>query len=265
MADTYHQTASPSYISATFKSPSAASGIFHFYGFYEAPAAHKAFSQAAATQTLGSANNAYMAQVFVVAKEAGAASGGATGTAKITITGTSITHGGVRTASDSEILVADVTALTANQFVESTKMWAGTVTLTIAATGDHTTFSATCNYGYASAFQVGEKKVRIVQFECTGRAGATDSGFNVQLLKHSPTGWTYSADAFVAGGTVLLDMNVDLNTEKNITSGKRFHYHRKSLSIVIDGTNDEGIVGRITTGANNAVESSDIRTNYHWV
>lgn len=27
----------------------------------------------------------------------------------------------------------------------------------------------------------------------------------------------------------------------------------------------EGVVGRITTGANNAVESMDIRIAYHWV
>jgi hypothetical protein len=264
MAETYNQTASPSYISATFKSPSAVTGTFHFYGYYEAPATHVVLTNASATQTLGSSNNAYEAHVFIVAKEAGTATGGATGTAKITITGTSMTSGGVRTAADSEILVADVTALTANQYVESSKMWIGTVTLTIAATGDHTTFSATVNYGFASAFHFAERKVRIIQFEATGRAGATDSGFNIQLLRHGSTGWTYSTAAFVAGGTALLDMNVDFNTEKNITSGKRWHYHRKNLSIIVDGET-EGIVGRITTGANNSVESSDIRTVYHWV
>ncbi|MFA5378533.1 MAG: hypothetical protein WC455_22455 [Dehalococcoidia bacterium] len=252
-------------IHATFKSPAASTGIFHAFGFYEAPAAHVVLTNASATQTLGSANNLYMANVFIVAKEAGTVSGGTTGTAKITITGTSITAAGVRTASDAEILVADITALAANTFIESTKMWIGQVTLTIAATGDHTVFSATVNYGIASVHHFFERDVIIQQVEITGRAGAADSGFNLQLLKHSDAGWTYSAGAFVAGGTVLLDMAVDLNTEKNLVSGKRFHYHRKGLTDAIQGlTADEGIVLRITTSANNAIESMDARVQVKW-
>jgi hypothetical protein len=251
-------------IHATFKSPTDTFGAYHAFGFYEAPATQKAFTNAATTQTLGSANNAYEAHVFIVAKEAGTASGGATGTAKITITGTSMTSGGVRAAGDSEILVADVTTLSANQYVESTKMWIGQVTLTLAATGDHTTFTATVNYGLSSAQHFFEHDVIINQFECTGRAGATDSAFNIQLLKHSSTGWTFSAAAFAPGGTVLLNMNTDFNTEKNITQSKRFHYHRKGLTTAINGTAREGVVARITTGIQNAVESMDMRIQFTW-
>jgi len=250
-------------IQASFKSPSASTGSFHAFGFYEAPAAEAVLTNASAAQTLGSANNAYSANVFIVAKEAGAASGGSTGTAKITITGTSITTAGVRAAGDSEILVADVTALTTNQFVESAKMWIGQVTLTLATTGDRTTFNASFNYGLASVVHFWERAVVINQFEATGRAGATDTGFNIQLLKHSSAGWTYSAAAFVPGGTAILDMNVDANTEKNITSGKRFHYHRKGMTTAINGIAGlEGVIVRITTGANNAVESMDMRIQY---
>jgi hypothetical protein len=266
-AITYHsQGVSPSTIHATFKSPAASSGNFHAFGFYEAPAADANLTQLSATQTLGSANNAYMAQVFIVAAAAGTVGGTGSGVAKITITGTSVTHAGVRTPADSEVLVADITALTTNQFVESTKMWVGTVTLTLAPTVDRSEYAVDFNYGYASVSHFFEHTVQIKQFECTGRAGATDTGFNIQLLKHSSVGWVYHATAFVPGGTVILDMNTDLNTEKNITSGKRFHYHRKNLTNIIIGSDgSEGVVLRIITGANNAVESMDMRIHFNWM
>lgn len=260
-------------VHATFKSPAATTGTFHTFGFYEAPAAHKVLTNAATTQTLGTANNAYTAHAFLVSKDTPAApSGGTTGTAKITVTGTSITDNGVRQAGDSEILVADITTLTANKYVQTVKTWIGQVTFTIAATGNHTVFSATCNYGYAAPYIFGERKVEIYSFEATGRGGAADAGFNVELLKHSTTGWVYSAAAFIPGGTVICAMATDLITEKEIASGKRFKYFRDDLDYEIDGTyngenygshtDSEGVVVRITTSQNNAVESSDFRINY---
>lgn len=257
------------HVHATFKSPSGGSGIYHAFGFYEAPATKVTLTQASTTQTMGSANNAYSAHAFLVAGGAGTVSGGTNGTATITITGTSMSSAGVRSAADSEVIVTDITALALNTYIESTKMWLGTITYTIALTGDRTTCSLDFNYGLVSACHFWEKKVTIRQFEATGRAGASDTGFNVQLLKHSNAGWTYSAAAFVPGGTVLLDMNVDFVTEKNLVNGKRFHYHRKGLTTVINGaaaatltTPNEGVVVRITTGQNNAVESMDMRILY---
>ena len=251
---------------ATFKSPAGASGIFHTFGFYEAPSAHKAFTNAAATQTLGSANNAYGAYVFVVSKEIGTASGGTVGTAKITITGTSITDGGLRAAGDSEILVADVTLLTVNKYIQSLKKWIGQVTLTIAATGNHTVFTATCNYGLSAPHVFNGSDVVIDTFVVTGRAGANDSAFNIQFLRHDGIGWVYSAAAFVPGGTVICDMNVDYVTEKNLVNGIRFKYKRSALAqTILSASSKEGVVCRITTGANNAIESSDFRIYFSYL
>jgi hypothetical protein len=255
-------------IHATFKSPASA-GVFHAMGFYEAPAAHAVLNQGATTQTMGSANNAYQAHAFIVASTAGTASGGA-GAVTLVISGTSVSSSGTRTASDTEVIVPDITALSTNTYIESTKMWVGTVTytLTVGATG-HTAYALTFNYGLTSAMHFGEKNVTIRQFEATGRAGQTDTGFNIQLLKHSKTGWTYSAAAFVAGGTVLLNMNTDFSTEKTITSGKRFHYHRKGLITAINGgatatltDPNEGVVVRITTSQNSSVDTMDMRIFY---
>ena len=250
---------------ATFRSPAASTGIFHAFGFYEAPSAHKAFTNAAATQTLGTANNPYGAYVFVVSKEIGTASGGTTGTAKITITGTSITNAGVRAAGDSEILIADVKTLALNQYTQSVKKWIGQVTLTIAATGNHTVFTATCNYGMAAPHVFNDLNVEIDTFVATGRGGAVDASFNVQLLKHDGTGWTYSAAAFVPGGTVVCALATDYLTESALANGIRFKYKRSGLALAADGTIKHGVVVRITTSANNAVETSDFRLYFRYL
>jgi hypothetical protein len=180
----------------------------------------------------------------------------------LTITGTSFNSTtGARTASDSEVIVADATSATTNKYYESAKTWIGQVTLTLSQTGDRTNYAFTFNYGFASATHFAERSVTINQVEMTGRAGNSDTGFNVQFLIHTPagTGWTYSAAAFVPGGTVLWDMNTDFVTEKNLAQNVRFHYHRKGLTQVINGAADEGMVARITTAAENSVESSDLR------
>jgi len=256
----------PGYAHATFKSPTGANGIFHCFGYYYASATSKVFSEAATTQTWGTANTAYGAKAFLVASGPGSVSGGTTGTAKITVTGTSITDGGVRTASDSEILIADVTTLTTNQYVETTKYWVGTITYTIATTGDRTTFTVTCNYGFAKYYEFFESKVILDKFEITGRAGANDTGFNVQLLLHDGTGWTYNATAFIPGGTTICALDTDYVTEKNLSNGQRFAYERYSLNRTIDGTSSHiGIVCRITTSVNNAIESSDTRVEFKYV
>jgi hypothetical protein len=230
-----------------------------------APAAAATINQAGATQTYGSANTAYASHAFLCAAGAGTASGG-TGAVTITVSGTSITTAGVRTASDSEVLCTDITTLAANKYLETSKAWLGQITFTIdpGATG-HTAYSAQFNYGFITDQPFGDANVQIRQIEYTGRAGASDTGFNFQLLKHTGSGdthWTYSAAAFVPGGEVIFDMATEYSTEKNITSGERFHYHRKGLAVDIDGGNGEGIIGRITTSANNAVESSDCRIFY---
>ena len=248
------------YAHATFRAPTGANGIYHAFGFYEAPAAQKAATQAAATQTLGSANNAYGARAFLVASAAGTASGGTTGVGRITVTGTSVSSAGVRSAGDSEVLVADSSTLAANQYVQTTKYWIGTVTYTLSQTGDRTAYALTFNYGFAKYFEFVDKYVQLQRFEATGRAGATDTGFNVQLLLHNGTGWTFSAAAFVPGGTVICSMNADYVTEKNITNGIRFGYERYNLTTLINGSlGSQGIVARITTSVNSSVDTMDMR------
>jgi hypothetical protein len=260
---TYEIKGVQNYLHATFKSPTTASGIYHSYGYYQAAAAQAALNQGSLTQTYGTANNPYGAKVFLVAKEAGTASGGSSGVPRITITGTSWNPTtGVRTGSDSEVLVADCTTLSANVYRETTKFWLGQVTYTLSQTGDRTTYATTFNYGFAAPAIFNNRDIHLQKFAFTGRGGATDTNFNMTLLKHSATGWTFSAAAFVPGGTVLADMKTDYSTECSLASGIRFKYQKNITTAIACGTGNEGIVVRITTSANSAVDTLYLRLYY---
>lgn len=245
--------------SYTFTSRGVGAGRFYAAGYYNAPATDANLTQLVPTQTLGSANLSYAAHAFLVASGAGAAAGGA-GPVEIEVSGTSITDAGVRTAADTEVIVADITALSANQFVETNKKWIGQVTYTLQnATGStQTTFSVDFNYGFNKYEDFGNRDFTLTDFECVGLGGAADTGFNIRLLKQDADNWTYAAAGFVPGGTELLNMNTIHSTEQNVGSGIPFAFKRSGLSEVVNGADSEGLVVEIVTGANNTVQNMDI-------
>lgn len=245
--------------SYSFSSQGITAGTYYVAGYYNAPAADANLSEASATVTLGNANVSYAAHAFLVARGAGSAAGGS-GAVEIEVSGTSITDAGVRTTSDTEIIVADITALAANQFVETSKKWIGQVVYTLqnASGSTQTTFSAVFNYGFNKYEDFGNRDFTLTDFECVGLAGANDTGFNIRLLKQDSSNWTYSAAAFVPGGTVLLNMNTIHSTEQNLANGIEFAFRRSGLSQAISGNDSEGLVVEITTGSANAVEIMNV-------
>jgi hypothetical protein len=88
---------------------------------------------------------------------------------------------------------------------------------------------------------------------CEGVAGANDSGFDLELLHHKATGWTYSAAAFVPGDGAIVQMTTDYVTEINLATSNPFAYKRTGLSTSVTGSGDEGYLIRMTTGTSNAV------------
>ena len=235
--------------SGSFVSPAGSSGTFYTMGFYAAPAAHKVFTQAAPTQTYGTANSAHGSHMFVVSKEAGTKDAG---TVSIVVSGTSITSAGVA-AADSEVLVADITTMGTNTYYQTAKRWLGEVTYTLTLAGGATTATATCNYGKAVCDSLDERKFEIKKFEAFGRAGANDAGFDIQLLHHKATGWTYSAAAFMPGAAALCSLLTEYGAANDLVSGERFTYDRE-LHTAVDGTANEGFIFRIITTANKAVD-----------
>jgi len=240
--------------SYNFSSRGVGAGTYFAGGYYEASADEVELDEGTLTDTLGEANVPYAAHVFFVGAGAGAVSGGSSGVATITITGTSIDDDGNRDAGGSEELVSDNTAVSTDEYFETTLKWLGTVTITIAQTGDRTAFDLTGNYGFAKYEDFGNRDFELTDFEAVGLAAASDGDFNVEILLHDGTGWTASAAAFVPGGTVIASMVGDHSTESDVDDTVHFAWKRVHLATEVNGADLGGIVVRITTGANNTVQ-----------
>jgi len=214
-------------------------------GFYNAPAADVTLTiGGSVTQTYGTVEDCVAAHAFCVASGAGGTD------LVLTVSGISITDAGVKNGADSEVIVADTDAASANQYFETSKKWLGRVTYTLTGAAGAFTF----NYGFCKYEDFGNRDFTITDFEVTGHGGATETGLDIQLLKHSSSGWTYSAAAFVPGGTSIVDLNTDHGTDGNdLSNNMDFAYKRASLSEAISGSGSEGLVIRMDTAVNNSV------------
>lgn len=252
------------YKSYSFRSPTGASGTYYIAGYYKYEAADANLDQGQVTKNFGSANVAYGAHAFLVASGAGTASGGS-GAVTITVSGTSIDDDGTRTPTDSETLVADITAMSTDEYFETTKKWIGVIvyTLDVGATG-HTAYAADFNIGTCKYEDFGNKDFTVTNFETVGRAGANDSGFDVILYKHDDTSWTYSAAAFEPTPTVICRLQTDYNTEYQLSNNEYFAYKRANLSTTVTGSGAEGVIAVVTTTANAAVDSMDAHIGVHF-
>jgi len=239
----------------SFVSPAGASGTFYAGGFYAAPATDANLTNAAPTVSYGTANSPTGVFMFLVAGGAGTTNAG---TVSIVVSGTSITSAGVRVNADTEVLVANITTMAVNSYYQTTKRWLGTVTYTLTPAGGAAVYAADFNYGKASYCSFDERKFNIKLIEAFGRAGANDNGFDIQVLWHRMTGWTYSAAAFVPGNSALCSLVTDYTTDNDLVINERFTYDRE-LNAPIDGTAREGFLYRIITTANKSVEFMDIQ------
>lgn len=220
----------------TFSSPAGSSGTYYIGGSYLLGAT--SYTPAGGT-TLGTANAAYGAHTFIVL--------GATSTDMVVrVTGTSITDGGVR-AADTEDL--DTSGGVLNDYFETTKKWIGQVSISLqSGTG------VVINDGLCKYWDNRNRNFRLIGLEVTGTAGATDSAPNFELIKHSPTGWTYNVSASPTPPAAILSMQTDYNTEYQFVSGQNFAWKRIGVSELVYGGTNEGLICRITTTASKAIE-----------
>lgn len=249
----------PSFRSYTHQSRTGASGTDYIGGFYFAPAADADLTQASLTVNMGAANVPYAAHAFLVASAAGTTDGS---DLVVTVSGTSITDGGTRTGADSEVIIgagADVTACQVNAtsattdlYCETDKKWIGQTVFTLSSSGG-ATFAFTFNYGLAKYEDFGNRDFTIRDFECTGLAEAADTSFDIQLMHHKLTSWTYHATAFVPGTGALYSMNTIHSTEQDLDADEPFAFKRASLTDAVDGDGSEGTVIKVVTGVNNSV------------
>jgi hypothetical protein len=187
-----------------------------------------------------------------------AATTGAIGSV-LTVTGTSINDAGTRTTSDSEVLVAEGSTLSSNDYVETTKRWLGQITYTISGSSGG---FLTGNFGFAAYETFGDRDFTVKDFKADGYGGATTTDVDFQLFHHSSAGWTYHASAFVPGGTVLASAASDVSTDGDFADGDYFHYERVGLSTAISGSTGEGIVIRYTAATADSVRFANIQLGY---
>lgn len=235
--------------SYTFAARTSSTGTYFLGGFYKFSAADANLTNLSLTVILGSVNHPYAAHAFIVSGGNGTTDGS---DLVLTVTGTSITDSGTRTTGDSEVIEATAGDSALNSYFETTKKWIGQVTFTLSSTGG-TTYSYDFNYGFAKYDDLYNNNFTIEDFELVGLANVSDSGFNVELLYHNSTGWTYSAAAFVAGNTPLVDINATHGAEKDLIAGEQFAFKDVGLSAHVIGSNGEGYLIRITQGANNSI------------
>lgn len=237
------------YKSYNFAARPGASGEFFQAGFYDYNVADADLTQASLTVTHGGANAPYGAHAFIVAEGNGTTDGS---DLVLTVTGTSMTDAGVRNASGSEVIEATAEVSATDTYFETELKWIGAITYTLSSTAG-TTFDYTFNYGFAKYEDFGGENFVVTDFETLCEPNADDAGFNIQLLHHNGSGWTYHATAFVAGQGVLTDMNADYVTEIDIDAGEPCAHKRDNLSTFVAGRSGEGVLVRVTTSTNAAI------------
>lgn len=221
---------------------------FYVGGHYGAPAADSTLTiGGTVTETHGDALSADADHFFVVAGGPGGA--GLT----LTITGVSINDEGVRNDSDSEVLIADCSAASTDEYFETDKKWLGTVTATL--TGGSGSF--TFNYGGVSYTDMGNVDFIIVDFKCEGMAAA-NADLEIELIVHQGTGWTYHATAFSPGPDPVLSMADTYGTNTLITTNGYFKFKRSNLSEIVEGSGLGGMMIRISSVTNNAIKFGNI-------
>jgi hypothetical protein len=241
--------------SYNFTTQGIGAGTYWRGGYYDASTTSITLTQASLTQTYGTANNAYSAHPFIVCAGGGTTDAGVVG---LRVTGTAIDDAGNLTTTDADTIITDITSCATNIYHEA-KKFVGTVTYElIIISGTPTTYSFSFNYGYSKYEDVNNQNFYVTGIEAVGLAAATDNNFELEVLHHKPTGWTYAATGFEPGNGTIASMTTDLAPYDNLTNGIEFAWKRTNLNTYISGADSEGVIIKIVTGANNSVQSMDI-------
>jgi hypothetical protein len=228
-------------------------------GFYEFSAADATLDQTPTTQAFGNANVSYAAHAFAVVGGAGSVDTGVVG---LRVNGTSITDAGVRTTSDTETIIADITAVSLNDYFETTKKWLGTITYELfAVSGAPTTYSLDINYGYAKYEDFGNNDFKVTDVEVVGFAGGNDTAVDAILIYHRDSNWVYHATAFtpiVAANKIASLQGDHTSTDDQVANAQHFAWKRSGLTQEINGNDSQGVMVLITTTSINTLEYANI-------
>ncbi len=219
-----------------FHSPSGASGTFWIGGFYKFAGSDDDFFPGAVT--FGTANASYDAHFFVVL--------GATAVDEITITitGTTVDDQGTR-AEAATVTLTIPNGSNVNDYFETPEKFVGQVSVQVTAGT-----AKTCNYGFAKYWDNLNTDFVVTGVEATWLGGATDTGADIHVHHHRPTGWTFNSGAEPTTPTAIATMSGDHGTEDNVISGEHGAWKREVLTTTVLGAGSAGVIVEIKTTAN---------------
>lgn len=239
--------------SYNWSSQSINAGTYYEAGSYETTTTDVTLGTLAATETFGISDNAYEAHPWVVVSGAGSVDAGIVG---LTVTGTATYDNGTMIPGHIDTLITDITSVSINNYFEAEK-FNGTVTYAfVTISGSPTTASLTFNRGYAKYDDFWNNDFYVTGLECTWRGGQTDAtGFDIELLHHKATGWTYAATGFIPGDGAIATRSIDQTGFLGVTLGSVGSWKRDDLNVFITGNNGGGLIFRIKTGANSTIQN----------
>jgi hypothetical protein len=228
-------------LSYTYVPRSTFTGETYLGGFYQYDSNAASLVQNGSI-TIGAANNPHGGHAFMVF-----GAGGTDGTTIVVeASGTSIDDEGTLTPGDSEILVSAAPgAVSAGAFYQTTKRWIGTVTFTLSTDG----VNATCDFNYGLVqYERTEGGALVSRIQAEGMAEASDGTFDVELLLHKKTGWTYAATGFIPGISIASFL---VDNSQGIQMDEPFSWIRRNIPTALE--TDEGVMFRVVIGSNKAV------------
>jgi hypothetical protein len=236
-----------------FSSNNASSGLVYIAGSYDWPAADTTLTKAGATQVHGTALASTGAHAAIVAGAAGTVADGIVG---LRVNGDSFTDDGTTTIGDTEVLSADITTLSTDDYLETSKNWSGQITFELYEVEASSSYSLDFNYGFSAYVDVNNTNFTIAGLRWEGICKIGDASPDLNLTKHDPTVWTYSAAAFTPGNGVIASWATDMAPNNRIFAGKNFKYKRDNLGVFIEGGGSEGFLVSANTSGNNSIQSA---------
>jgi hypothetical protein len=253
MARFRRRSSSKSY---SFTSTGITAGTYYKGGFYDWATTDANLTQAALTQTYGTVGQAYAAHAGIVPSGAGVVDTGVVG---LRVTGIEDDENGTQAAGQIGIITEDITTLTANTYFETSEKFSGQVTYELyVVSGTPVNYSLDFNYGYAKYEDFQNRDVTITELEAVWQGNATDTAFDIALLHHKTTGWTYAATGFLPGNGDICRKSVDQALAGDVVNGSDGAYKRIDLDEFIDGNGSEGVIIEVTTGQNSTIQTMDL-------
>jgi hypothetical protein len=242
--------------SYSFTSQGVGAGLYYKGGFYDWSSTSITLNQGSLTQIYGVVGKAYAGHVGIVPSGPGVVDTGQVG---LRVTGIEDSETGVQVAGQTGVITEDITTLTVDVLAETLEKFSGQITLELyVVSGAPVNYSLTFNYGYSKYEDMGNSDLTVTGVECVWQGKATDAGFDIALIHHKATGWTYAASGFLPGNGDIARKSVDQALAGSVVNNLDGAWKHINLNQFIEGSVNEGALFEIVTTQNNTIQTMDI-------